>query len=486
MTISLEDRLTYWFRLPKASVILIRLFLIITFTAFSANAAELRGKLYILGPADELQPVINTTIRIEETDDSDVTTDTGRFRLFLPDAFKAGETVTLKVDKTDYEILRPFSGRVRIPADSLKDPVEVYLDALGSHRFLSNKAFALLIENIANKSKNEIKADENQKEIDLGRYLKDWAVKYGFGLNEVRAEMDRWAEEVEAKQEDFYELGLAAFYRKNFKEAAQKFEQSAVSIAQKREALQRQDRKLKEKEIQAYRLAGDSYYNDYRFKKALEAYQEALSQVDKEAASQTWASLTGDISNTYANLGIRVGGQPASQYLTLAVENYQLLFQIYTRESLPQQWAMTQNNLGNALHNQGIRTGGTAGAELLALAVKAYREALTVRTRESLPQQWAATQNNLGNALYNQGIRTGGTAGAELLAQAVKAYHEALTVRTRESLPQDWAATQNNLGNALSDQGIRTGGTAGAELLAQAVKAYCNGQVKTDTPLSHF
>jgi hypothetical protein len=73
------------------------LFFLAIFPVISANAVELRGKLYIIGPSDELRPVKNTTIRIQETDDADVTTDFGGFRLFLPDIFKAGEVVSLKV-----------------------------------------------------------------------------------------------------------------------------------------------------------------------------------------------------------------------------------------------------------------------------------------------------------------------------------------------------------------------------------------------------
>ena len=119
-------------------------------------------------------------------------------------------------------------------------------------------------------------------------------LKYGFGIDEVKAELDKWAEEIEKRQDNLYELGLAAFYRKNFNEAAQKFTQSADFYAQKLSKVRKQEQELKEKVIRDYGLAGDSYYNDYRFDKALDAYQKALAEVDKKTDPQKWASMYDD------------------------------------------------------------------------------------------------------------------------------------------------------------------------------------------------
>ncbi|MBU1052791.1 MAG: hypothetical protein KKC46_03045, partial [Proteobacteria bacterium] len=451
-----------------------------TCPALSAMAKQdLRGKVYILGENDKRFPVTNTTVRIQSTDDSDITTSTGMFRIYLPDVFKTGETVTLEVEKPKYQILHPLAGEVRIPANSLKDPVEVILDKEGSHRFMSGKAFALLIENIANKPKSQIKPDDERKEVDLSRYLKQWAVKYGFGIEQVKAELDKWAADVQARQEDFYELALAAFYKKNFKEAADRSYQSAKQYEKQLAELSEQEKRISEKKqqikeniIRDYRLAGNAQYNDYRFKEALASYQKALDVLSKVSAPQKWASLMNNISNTYWNVGIRAEGSASREYLKKAVDGFSKILKVYNRESLPQDWAMTQNNMGIALQEQGIRTGVKEGAKLLGDAVDAYKAALTVYTRESLPQDWAMTQNNMGIALQNQGIRTGGKEGARLLGDAVDAYKAALTVRTRESLPQDWAGTQNNMGLALQNQGIRTGVKEGAKLLGDAVDAY--------------
>jgi tetratricopeptide (TPR) repeat protein len=356
---------------------------------------ELRGIVYLLGPQDELQPVTNTDVWVEETGDRDVTTAAGSFRFHLPDLFRPGDTVTLHIKMEDYQILYPYGGRVRIPAAPRKDLVRLRLDKKGSHRFMNHEAFALLMEQVANESKEQVKTEDGPQEVDLGRYLKDWAVKYGFGIEEVRAELDKWAAEIEATSDDFYKLGLAAFYKKNFGEAAEKFTRSAQEHERQLAEVREQEAELTEKVIRDYRLAGDAQYNDYRFQDAIQSYRKAL--------------------------------------------------RLTSRDTLPQQWATTQNNLGIALGDQGIRTGGEAGAALLAQAVDAYRAALTVRTPDTLPQDWAMTQNNLGNALRDQALQSTGEAKSQLLEKAAAALRRALEVRTYEHLPYDWAQTQNNL-----------------------------------------
>ena len=55
--------------------------------------------------------------------------------------------------------------------------------------------------------------------IEFGRYIKEWAGQYGFTPQQAKAEIDKWVGEVEEKQEDFYRLGLAEYYKKNFHKA---------------------------------------------------------------------------------------------------------------------------------------------------------------------------------------------------------------------------------------------------------------------------
>jgi tetratricopeptide (TPR) repeat protein len=446
----------------------------------TAAAAErlLKGRLVLEGAHGELSAAEGVRVAVEATGDSEHTSADGLFRLPLRPRDTAGTTVKLLVSEPDWVIHHPLEGEVRVPED-LDETVEVRLLPKGSKRLWTDERIERFIQDIAAQAKEEVRLGGRPQEIDFGRLIRDWAARYGFGLDEVQAEIDRWATEVEANQDDFYKRGLVEYWKENFQDASRLFTQSAETKAQRLERVRERQRALAEKEavlleetVRDFRLAGNAAYANYAFDQALDAYRRALAQFHRSQTPEIWAATLLDVAKAHYQLGIRVEGAAAQEHLNEAVAAYRAALTVYTREFLPQDWAGTQNNLGNALAAQGLRSGGEDGRRLLAEAVAAYQAALTVRTRERLPQDWAMTQNNLGVALADQGLRSGGEDGRRLLAEAVAAYQAALTVYTRERLPQDWAMTQNNLGNALAEQGLRSGGEDGRRLLAEAVAAF--------------
>ncbi|MCK5231738.1 MAG: hypothetical protein KAR13_15805, partial [Desulfobulbaceae bacterium] len=360
--------------------------------------------------------------------------------------------------------------------------VEVRLLPTGSKLFWTDDRIEKMIADFAEKPKEQVKSEGRPEDINFGRYIKEWALQYGFSAEEVKREIDKWIAEVNEKGNDFYKLGLAAFANKNFSKAVELFQNSAdlkekqlQEIRQKKQELEKRERLLIEEIIRDYFLKGGVYYNDYQFHNALDAYQKTKGWFSREEYTRLWAFILTNIGNTQLQIGLRVKGNDIKGHLSEAVKVFRQTLEVYTRTDLPQDWARTQNNLGSAFHEQGIRAGGSEGGRLLGQAVEAYRNALYVYTRTDLPQDWARTQYNLGAALSNQSsIRAGDSEGGRLLGQAVEAYRNALYVYTRTDLPQDWARTQNNLGSAFHEQGIRAGGSESERLLGQAVKAYRN------------
>ena len=87
-----------------------------------------------------------------------------------------------------------------------------------------------------------MKPEGKPEEIDFSRYIKDWAVKYGFNAQQAREEIDKWITDIEKNQNDLYKLGLAAFAKKNFHEASALFNESAELKAQKLEAVKQQEK----------------------------------------------------------------------------------------------------------------------------------------------------------------------------------------------------------------------------------------------------
>src|SRR5262245_27620701 len=363
-----------------------------------AQERWLRGEVIHIGGNGEKLPEDNVTVIMKQTGDRDTTDSRGRFRVFLPNIFKAGEKVILDVEKPDWRIQYPLDGETQIPDDLQKTLVEVRLLPVGSKLFWTHDRIEKLIQDTAEQSKQQVKPEGKPEEIDFSRYIKDWAAKYGFNAQQARAEIDKWMADIENNQNDLHKLGLAAFAKKNFGEASALFNESAELKAKKLEAVKQQEKTLTDEVVRDFRLTGDAHYNNYTFDQALQAYQRALRYVAKQQTPQLWAAIMFDIGKTHTELGNRTTGLDIHRHLTAAVQAYNQALEVYTRETLPQQWATTQNNLGTALRNQGIRTGGERGTQLLAEAVAAYRQALEVRTRETLPPQSAQTHDNLAKA----------------------------------------------------------------------------------------
>jgi len=467
--------------MKKIKFLICLLFCVLLAPSLYAQDRYLQGRLQSIGEYDEWLPEVGIGVTILEANASDTTKEDGKFRIFLPDKFKAGDQVTLEVKKPEWRILSPSEGKARIPKDLERELVTVQLLPVDSKLFWTHNRLKKFIEELSESAKKQVTPDGKPEDIDFSHAIRDWAEKYGFSPQEAMGEIEKWITQVEKNYDDLYELGLAALTKKNFDQAAKYFEDYIDHKIKQLQEIERKESELHEKKEQTrteiilgLRAAGNTHYSNYQFDKALAQYERDMEFVSRDENPELWGKLLNNIGMANYQIGIRTKGPEILQHLGAAIVSYRKALDVYNRNEFPQQWAMTQNNLGTALNNQGIRTGGEEGAKLLAQAVVAYRNALEVRTRDQLPQDWAMTQNNLGTALNNQGTRTGGEEGAKLLAQAVVAYRNALEVRTRDQLPQDWATTQNNLGTALNNQGIRTGGEEGAKLLAQAVVAYRN------------
>jgi hypothetical protein len=229
----------------------------------SAQERWLRGKVVRIGEHGEKIIEVNITVVIEGQGNPRNTNSQGEFRIFLKDIFKAGEKVTLVIDKPGWRIRYPLEGEARIPADLDKELVEVQLLPVGSKLFWTHDRIEKLISDMAEKSKQQVTPEGRPETIDFSRYIKDWAVKYGFSAQLAKEEIDKWIEEIEATQNDLYKLGLAAFAKKNFGEASKLFNESAESNEKKLEEIRQKERGLAEKVVRDFRLAGDAHYNNY-------------------------------------------------------------------------------------------------------------------------------------------------------------------------------------------------------------------------------
>jgi tetratricopeptide (TPR) repeat protein len=424
------------------------------FAQSAPTGRVLHGKVVKTLRENVSEPIANANITLEQTGKSITSNSAGLFFLPLPQSFLEGEEIVINIAVPGYAIFQPVGGHARIPRQLQKDVVTFELLPLGSPRFFSHEHLVALLKGVAEKSAKDVRsADNQQKDIpDLSRYLEDWAHLYGFGLDQVKAEVDRWANEVEKKKENNYELGLAAFAKKNFSEAGARFLDSARQNEHKLQEVHQRERQLMADTIRDYQLTGDSYSNSYDFGKSAEMYEKALSLVDRRTDPQLWATVSGSCGIARWNLGIRTSAEDAVANLSKAKSYYEGVLEVYTREQLPQAWAATQNNLGNALRDLAGRSEGAAGVQALNEAVSGYRRALEVYTREQLPQDWAMTENNLGIALRDLAGRSEGAAGVQALNEAVSAYRRALEVYNENENPFYWLVVTRNLAEAYERQ----------------------------------
>lgn len=395
-------------------IIVIFIWFTLCTTALWANII-LKGQLV----TDSNQPVPGTKIAVSGGP-VDITDINGNFQINLSNDFIEGERVIISVIKKGWVINHPLDGEWNLPNIKYQrvHTTRVVIVPYGSMKLWTHARIEKHVFQLADELAKMKKESSQPQPVDFSFYLKEWAHRYGFTPEQVKAQFDQWSEEI--KDSDNYRtLGLRAFYLKNFSQAAEYFTKDARQWNVRAKKIQDALWQAKKNEYESWKDAGNSYYADYKFREALEAYQRAEKIATLAQYSREWGEIKFYIGNAQLELGRRVTGEESATLLSAAVSSYRLVLQRHTRQDASPDWARTQNNLGIALQEQGIRTGGV---ELLAQAVQAYQKVLEIYTKEQLPQQWAATQNNLGLVLQEQGIRADGAEGPALLAQAVQAY----------------------------------------------------------------
>ena len=432
----------------KAKILAIFFFTLCFSSIAFGQQAKLEGHVYQILNGKEL-PI--AAVQVKAPGGQGQATDAkGHFALSFPSTVQAGQATRIEIEKEGWVIYEPMFGNC-VTQNSARnyEPLKVILVEKRSPLALTPKRLSQVIARWSSERtqlRGQVK--EQQRELDEYAFLREYAEKYGFTLEQFKQAADKWA--LSKDSDDKEEQALKEYWRKNYDNAARLAHEAAIGTDDELDRLNQERLEVGRKSIRRFQLEGNAFYEQSKFREAIAAYAEienrfAQRKIVKEDLPEEWAETKGLIGNAKSKLGDSVEGRESQQLLGEAVSAYRAALEVRTREQLPQDWAMTQNNLGVALSSQGERSEGAAGTRLLGEAVSAYRAALEVYTREQLPQQWAATQNNLGVALRSQGERSEGAAGTRLLGEAVSAYRAALEVRTRGQLPQQWAMTQNNL-----------------------------------------
>lgn len=445
--------------------------LCLSYAAFGQTAI-LKGR----AADDREKPVPNARI-ITPDGQADTTDSKGQFTIAFPATVQPGQATRIELrDKPDWVIYEPMLGYcVTQNAKRNFEPLNVIIVQKGSPLALSPKRLSQVIARWANERvqlRSQVK--EQQSQLDEYAFLRDYAERYGFTLEQFREAADQWANSKIAA--DKLEAGWQEYWKKNYDRAAQLGSESRVTFKEK---LKRdKERRLEDGRqfIRSAKLEGDARYANDKFREAIAAYQEIEigfkeRSLIQEDFPKEWATNKVSLGDSKTSLGIRGEVKESRLLLAEAVADYRDAFRVYTREQLPEDWARTQAQLAFVLTKRS-EMGESDAIRLLAEAIAACREALTFFTREQSPEGWALTQNNLGLALRGKAYRTSGAEGMQLLSEAIIAHREALKVYNNTDWPWSWAAAHNRMGIALSDQGQRTKGLEGLRLLTEASAAY--------------
>ncbi|MCA9465925.1 MAG: hypothetical protein KC643_10840, partial [Nitrospira sp.] len=334
----------------------------------------LLGQVYLIGEHDEKLPAANVAVKLEGRSDPTVTLSQGEFELPLPTITKRGkeqplygpgERIKLIVEKPDWIIHSPVDGETPLPADLLKETVEIRLLPVGSHKLWSHERFQKEMRDLKDKTTEQIQPQqETPQEITFEQHIARLADKLGFPKEEVKARLDQWAKEAE-QAEDPYDKALAEYYNKNFTQAKALFQQSAdlklqelAAIQQQEDALQKRKLQVIEEAVDRLKGKGDAAYSAYEFEEALRAYEQARSVLPKDQLHRLRADVQMDIAGANWALGIRTEGQKLHAHLNQAKQAYQEAAKTYTELGQKEGQASAQVGLGLIHQEQGIRTGG--------------------------------------------------------------------------------------------------------------------------------
>jgi tetratricopeptide (TPR) repeat protein len=459
----------------KARYFAVVFFILSLSSTVFGQQAKLEGHIYEIVNTKQ-RPVVGVRV-IAPSGQSKETDSKGHFVIDFPNSILPGQATRIEVSRPGWVVRDPLFGDCTTinPARNF-ELLEVIIVPKGSPLALEPKQLSKVIARWADERvKLRAQVTEQKGQLDEYAFLREYAEKYGFTLEQFKDAADRWAKIKES--DDKEERALKEYWQRNYAGAARLALESGDATVEELKRLKNERIVVGRNAIRRYQLAGNSFIAYYEFREALNAYGKietlfSEGMIAKEDLSEEWAKTKNLLGNAKSELGTRVEGQESKLLLGEAVTAYHEALKVRTREQFPQDWALTQNNLGVALRAQGERASGEESRRLLGESVTAYREALKVFTREQSPQSWAAAQNNVGAALWAQGQRAGGEESVRLLGESVTALREALKVRTREQLPQQWAMTQNNLGLALQSQGERSGGEESVQLLGEAVTAF--------------
>ena len=329
------------------------------------KAWKLVGELVSIEGGDD-KPIRLAKVRVtvREFSRSGTTDDQGLFVIEMPAAAGPGQEVALRHDKDHYEVFFPYRGRLTLPAAATPPAVvEVRMLPKGSKRWWTDAFIDVHIEHERSKSAQPLTGGVGGR-YDPEASLRELAAYTGFPEDEARRQLTGYIENARTNATNRDRLANAEFLARNYRLAGELYLEVAGDLKSAGGEIVR---------LAAYKeaAAGDSFYNDLDFAKALATYEvaggtldayrtlrETLGLGDYPESVADRRSLAFRAANARVGLAIRIEGPAITRHLNEAIDAYRRILDEVTHSGHPEVWAMTQDNLGAALGELAGRSEG--------------------------------------------------------------------------------------------------------------------------------
>ena len=228
------------------------------------------------------------------------------------------------------------------------------------------------------------------------------------------------------------------------------------------------------------------------FLRVIDDCKSLLSQIDRSAEPEQWASVQFDIAAASLNLGDAPGNKEAADFRSQAAAAARAALDASNKEKDPKAWAEYANYYGLISATASMRNyqdghmSADQASESLSQSVDQLRSVLVIRSRSENPVEWGKTQILICNILSLESMLSSGQRATDLLTQAEASARATLEVLTKADHPHDWALAEAALGSALIAHALIESGNQAHDLFLQgaaAIQASLQESVKEDDPL---
>ena len=253
----------------KTSFSAVALFLCCLTSTALGQQAKLEGHVY----THENKPV--SAVRILAPGGQSAQTDSrGHFLITFAAPIQPGQATRIEVTRAGWVIYEPMLGNCVTQSTARNyQPLKVIIVPKGSPLALSPKRLGQVIARWSDeRNKLRSQVGELRSQLDEYAFLREYAEKYGFTLDQFVNTAETWARAAESK--DKIEEAYKQYFLKNYKRAEELLQEPALIVAEELERSNKQRIEDSHKFISIIKFRGNLFFEQYKFSEALVLWKQ--------------------------------------------------------------------------------------------------------------------------------------------------------------------------------------------------------------------